>query len=82
MIIIYNIIQLIALVFLAPLLVVFALLTPRYRHWLWRRLGWGVSLQEGARGKGPRTRDLYDCLNRETLKKDDIGDVNTSPIPY
>ena len=54
MIIIYNIIQLIALVFLAPLLVVFALLAPRYRHWLWRRLGWGVSLQEGARGKGPR----------------------------
>jgi 3-deoxy-D-manno-octulosonic-acid transferase len=42
MLALYNLIQIIGLIVALPLLLVFVLMTPRYRHRVWRRLGFGL----------------------------------------
>ncbi len=42
MLLIYNLLQIILVIFLLPILLVFVLLTPKYRRATWQRLGFGL----------------------------------------
>lgn len=54
MLVLYNILQLLALLILSPVLLVVVLLTPKYRSRILRRLGWGLANESSSFKRRPR----------------------------